>query len=210
MTARRRLLIALSGAVLGACAPQPRVSPAALPTSTTTTVVAHQLPEGPVEGPASATITLDATQRAGLGLPPAGAGVEAGDLSSLSEDQWAEPGVVAGRFALVRSNYRIDDDPAALRQRLAPYVVERLAEDLATSSGGGAGLAELRASGAVFRGDVLGLVTTERSESRSVVDLTLRRSTDGDNRPPRVEFWRLTLVLDRIAGHWLVVDVETS
>lgn len=163
-----------------------------------------------MHGPASATIALDPTQRARLGLPPAGAAVEVAGLPPLSEDQWTEPGVVAGRFALIRSNYRIDEDPSALRQRVAPYVVERLAEDLAAPSGGDAGLAELRASGAVFRGEVLGLVTSERSESRSVVDLTLRRSTEGDDHPPRVEFWRLTLVLDRIAGHWLVVDVETS
>jgi hypothetical protein len=133
-------------------------------------------------------------------------------LPPLDEVQWADPEVVAVRFALLRTNYRADEEPAALRARLRPYVVPRLDAELAWSSGGQAGLAELRAQGAVFAGDVVGAATTERSERRSVVDLTVRRSTSVGGEPgsARVSLWRLTLVRDAASGHWQVADVQVS
>ncbi len=133
-------------------------------------------------------------------------------LPPLDEAQWADPQAVAVRFVLVRTNYRADEDPAALRARSSPYVVPRLGAELAPSSGGQAGLAELRAQGAVFAGDVVGVTTTERSEGRSVVDLTVRRSTSvgGEPGPARVSFWRLTLVRDAASGHWQVADLQLS
>jgi hypothetical protein len=118
---------------------------------------------------------------------------------------------VAGRFALVRMNYDVADDPEVLQARTSLYVVARFDEDLATSSGGTAGLADLRARGTSVAGDVVGLVTSERSENRAVVDLTLRRSVTGEgSEHARVEFWRLTLVRETKTLHWLVADLERS
>jgi hypothetical protein len=118
---------------------------------------------------------------------------------------------VAGRFALVRMNYDVADDPEVLQARTSPYVVARFDEDLATSSGAAAGLADLRARGTGFVGDVVGLVTSERAENRAVVDLTLRRSVTGEGpEHARVEFWRLTLVREIETLRWLVADLERS
>ncbi len=119
---------------------------------------------------------------------------------------------MAARFALIRTNYAVDEDPAALRARSSPYVVPRLGEDLGSSSAGAAHLAELRAQNVVFVGDIVGLVTSERSRDRSIVALTVQRSTvGGDVRQPGVvEFWRLFLVRDAHTGHWLVADLELS
>lgn len=89
-----------------------------------------------------------------------------------------------------------------------PYVVPRLQDDLVSSSGGSAGLTELRDQGVVFTGDVVGLVSSERSDGRAVVDLTVRRGQGLDHG--RVEFWRLTLVREHGSGYWLVADLELS
>ncbi len=120
--------------------------------------------------------------------------------------------MVAARFALIRTNHATDEDPASLRARSSPYVVPRFEEDLGSSSAGAAHLAELRSQGVVFVGDVVGLVTSERSGDRSIVDLTVQRSTVGGDvpQPGAVEFWRLSLVRDAHTGHWLVADLKLS
>jgi len=145
-------------------------------------------------------------------LPAATSQVQPNALASLDEAQWADPEVVAARFALLRTNYRIAEGPADIRARSAPYLVPRLQQDLAASSGGEAALAELRNQGRVFAGDVVGLVTSERSQDRALVDLTIQRFLvdDGALDPQRVVFWRLTLVRDRLSGRWLVADVHPS
>jgi hypothetical protein len=119
---------------------------------------------------------------------------------------------VAARFALIRTNYAVDEDPAALGARSSPYVVPRFEEDLGSSSAGAAHLAELRAQDVFFVGDIVGLVTSERSANRSIVDLTVQRSTVRRDlpQPGRIEFWRLTLGRDADNGHWLVADLELS
>ena len=96
--------------------------------------------------------------------------------------------------------------------RSAPYVVPRLQQDLAASSGGEAALAKLRLRGTVFAGEVVGLVTSERSQDRTLVDLTIQHFLvdNGEFDPQRVVFWRLTLVRDRLTGRWLVADVQPS
>jgi hypothetical protein len=165
------------------------------------------------EHPARATVALPPTDRTRLGLPEvSGTAIDPTALPPLDEVQRVDPEVVAVRFVLVRTNYRADEEPAALRARSIPYVVPRLDAELAWSSGGQAGLAELGAQGAVFTGDVVGVATTERSERRSVVDLTVRRSTSvgGEPGPARVSLWRLTLVRDAASGHWQVADVQLS
>jgi hypothetical protein len=172
------------------------------------------MPEQEVpEGPGRATVAMPPSDRTRLGLPEvSGTAIDPTAVPPLDEVQWADPEAVAVRFVLVRTNYRACEDPAALRRRSSPYVVPRLGTELAWSSGGQAGLAELRAQGAVFAGDVVGVATTERSESRSVVDLTVRRSTSvgGEPGPARVSFWRLTLVRDAPSGHWQVADLQLS
>lgn len=117
---------------------------------------------------------------------------------------------MAARLALVRTNYRTTEDSGEVRARAAPYVVPRLQQDLASSSDGEAALAELRAQGTAFAGDVVGLVTSERSQDRALVDLTIQRFVVHDSAldPKRVVFWRLTLVRDRLTGHWLVADLQ--
>jgi hypothetical protein len=169
----------------------------------------HDVPQGP----GRATVALPPSDRARLGLPEvSGTAIDPTALPALDEVQWADPEVVAVRFVLVRSNYRADEEPAALRARSSPYVAPRLDAELAWSSGGQAGLAELRAQNAVFAGDVVGIATTERSHDRSVVDLTVRHSTTVGGVPDgaRVSLWRLTLVRDTSSGHWLVADVQVS
>ncbi|HSH58789.1 MAG TPA: hypothetical protein VK988_03940, partial [Acidimicrobiales bacterium] len=158
------------------------------------------------------TEALDQEERARLRLPPAGATVDPGRLPPLEEAERADPEAVAARFALIRTNYAVDEDPAALGARSSAYVVPRLGEDLRSSSAGAAHLAELRGQNVVFVGDVVGLVTTERSASRSVVDLTVQRSTVGRDvpQPGRLEFWRVTLVRYADSGHWLVASLRLS
>ncbi len=58
----------------------------------------------------------------------------------------------------------------------------------------------------------MGLVTSERSQDRALVDLTIQRSmgNDGALDPQQVVFWRLTLVRDRLTGRWLVANVKPS
>jgi hypothetical protein len=166
-----------------------------------------------LHGAARATVALPPSDRARLGLPEvSGTAIDLTARPPLDEVQRADPEVVAVRFVLVRTNYRADEDPAELRGRSSPYVVPPLGAELAWSSSGQAGLAELRAQGAVFAGDVVGVATTERSHNRSVVDLTVRRSTSVGGEPgsARVTFWRLTLVRDAASGHWQVADVQLS
>lgn len=172
------------------------------------TTVEQEHGEESLEGPARATVALEAGERARLGLPPAGTSIDADQLAPLDEGKWADPEAVAGRFALVRTNYEAAKDPAALRARAALYVVPRLRDDLASSSGGSVGLAGLRDQGVIFVGDVVGLVTSERSDVRAVVDLTVRRMQGPG--PGLIEFWRLTLVRDFASGHWLVADLAVS
>ena len=181
--------------------------------STATSGTDH-IPEDDVpEHVERATVALPPRDRTRLGLPEgSGTAIDPTALPPLDDGQWADPEVVAVRFVLVRTNYRADEDPAALRARSIPYVVPRLGAELAWSSGGQAGLAELRAQGAVFAGDVVAVTTTERSHNRSVVDLTVQRSTsvDGEPRPAQVSFWRLTLVRDVASGPWQVADLQLS
>lgn len=185
------------------------MAPAPIPPSTSTTI-RHEQEHGEerLQGPARATVALDDKKRARLGIPPAASTIEAGQLRSLDEGQWTDPEAVAGRFALVRTNYEAKEDPETLWARSVPYVVARLRDDLASSSAGSAGLADLRDQGIVLAGDVVGLVTSERSVDRAVVDLTVRRRQGLD--PGRVEFWRLTLVREPGTGHWLVADLKLS
>ena len=196
--------------MLGACAPQGKPAAPAVPSSTTTTSIHEH--EEEVTGPARATFALGPGERARLGLATTGSAVQPDALPPLDETQWADPEVVAARCALVRTNYRATEDPSEVRARTTPYVVPRLQEDLASPSGGEAALAELRAQGTAFAGDVVGLVTSERSQDRALVDLTIRSFVveNGALDPERVVFWRLTLVRDRPTGHWLVAEVQAS
>ena len=204
------MLIA-GAALLGACAPQGKPDLPAIPSSTTTSSI-HEHEEEAVAGPAKATFALGPGERDRLGLPATGLAVQSDALPPLDEAQWADPEAVAARFALVRTNYRTTEDLVEMRARSAPYVVPRLQQDLASSSGGEAALAELREQGTAFAGDIVGLVTTERSQDRALVDLTIQRLVvdDGLLDPERVVFWRLTLVRDRITGHWLVAELQSS
>ena len=199
-------------ALLGACAPS-RVAPARpAAASVTTATSVHQHGDEPVVGPARATVTIEAGERARLGLPATASQVHPNVLAPLNEAQWANPEVVAARFALLRTNYRPTEDPAEVRARSVPYVAPRLQQDLAASSGGEAALAELRREGTSFAGNVAGLVTSERSQDRALVDLTIQHFfvDDGSLDPQRVVFWRLTLVRDRLTGHWLVAHLQSS
>lgn len=120
---------------------------------------------------------------------------------------------MAARFVLVLTNYPASEDPDELRARLAPLVVAGLGADLAVSSGAPAVRAQLSAKGAVFAGDVIGLVTTERSRGGCVVDLTVRGSTTVDGEsvvPAKVAFWRLTLMQEESNGRWLVARLDVS
>jgi hypothetical protein len=197
--------------LLGACAPGERPA-GPVPAWPSTATGTDHIPEQEVpEGPGRATVALPPSDRTRLGLPEvSGTAIDPTALPPLDEVQWADPEVVAVRFVLVRTNYRADQDPMALRAGSSPYVVPRLGAEFAWSSGGQAGLAELRAQGAVFAGDVVGAATTERSHNRSVVDLTVRRSTSVGGEPgsARVSLWRLTLVRDAASGHWQVADVQ--
>ncbi len=178
--------------------------------SSTTPVDEHRHDDEPLQGAARATEALDPEARAQLGLPPAGATIDPGRLPALDEAQWVDPEAVAARFVLLRTNYAIDEETAFLRAKSSPYVVPRFEEDLAASSPGAARLAELRSRGVVFVGEVVGLITSERSGDRSIVDLTVRRGTTGDPGPGRIEFWRLTLVRDARTSHWLVAGLAVS
>jgi hypothetical protein len=181
--------------------------------STTTSGTDHTPGHEVPGGPGRATVALPPRDRTRLGLPEvSGTAIDPTALPPLDEVQRADPEVVAARFVLLRTNYRAGEDPAALRRRSSAYVVPRLDDELASSSGGQLGLAELRAQEAVFAGDIVGVATTERSHDRSIVDLTVRRSTrvDGEPGPARVTFWRLTLVRDAASGHWQVADLQLS
>ena len=205
-------MLLAGAALLDACAPS-RGAPArpAGPSTTTATSI-DQYGDKPVAGPARATVAIDAGERTRLGLSAAASQVQPNALASLDEAQWADPEVVAARFALLRTNYRTAEGPTEIRARSDPYVVPRLQQDLAASSEGEAALAELRLRGTVFAGNVVGLVTSERSQDRALVDLTIQRSLvdDGAFDPQRVVFWRLTLVRDRPTDRWLVADVQPS
>jgi hypothetical protein len=178
----------------------------------TAAVHGHQHEDEPLQGPARATEALDQEERARLRLPPAGATVDPGRLPPLEEAERADPEAVAARFAVIRTNYAVDEDPAALRARSSPYVIPRFEEELGSSSAGAAHLVELRAQNVVFVGDVVGLVTSERAGDRSIIDLTVRRTAVGGDvpQPGRVEFWRLILVRDAHSGHWLVAGLKLS
>lgn len=131
----------------------------------------------------------------------------------MSAEQWADPAAVSARLVVLQTNYRAGEDPAEVRARWSPYLVERMAEDLAASGGGAAPLAELRAKDAVLVGDVVGLTVVERSSNRASVAVTVRRSVLSDGspvRPARIDFWLIEAVLDPGTGHWLVADVERS
>ena len=184
-------------------------APPSAPTSTADHPHGHEAPEGPVQ----ATVALEPNDRARLGLPALpGTAIDPAALPPLDEDQWADPEVVAARLVRVRTNYRADDDPETLRLPSSPYVVPRFDAELASSSGGQAGLGQLQAQDTVFAGDVVGLVTSERSDNRSVVDLTVRRSTArrGTLVSAQVSFWRVTLVREPASGHWQVAGLELS
>jgi hypothetical protein len=196
---------------LAACAPARNANP---PQEATTTTPASGTERGHehLSGSAAATQRLGASERAALGLPPAGSGgVAAGELPALTRDQWSDPEVVAARFVLVDTNYPADEDPSRVWARRAVYVSARLAEDLRTSSTGAAGLAELATQGAVFQGEVLGLATVKRDDTTAVVASSVRRSTAVAAGPlrTRVAFYRLTLVRHG-DGRWLVVDVQVT
>ncbi len=146
--------------------------------------------EKPVARPARATVALEPEERARLGLPDTPSAV--GPLPPLDEEQRADPAAVAAGLALVHSNYRATKDPVVVRARSA--AVRRLQEDLASSSGGEADLAELRATDC------------------ALVDLTIQRFfvNDGALDPERIVFRRVTLVRDRLTGHWQVADLQLS
>ena len=205
-------MLLVGGALLGACAPSrgAPARPAALSLTTATSVYPYG--DERVAGPARATVAIEPAERTRLGLPVPASAVLPDALPPLDKAQWADPEVVAVRFALLRTNYRTTEDPAAVRARSAPYVVPRLQQDLASSSGGEAALAELREQVTALAGDVVGLATSERSQDRALVDLTIQRFVvdDGALDPERVVFWRLTLVRDRLTDHWLVADVQSS
>ena len=123
----------------------------------------------------------------------------------------ADPAAVSARFVLLQTNYWAAEDPAVVRARWTPYLVERMAEDLAASSGGIAALADLRAKDAVLVGDILGVTVVERSSSRASVAVTVRRSVVADGstvRPARIDPWLVEVVLAPATGHWLVAGVE--
>lgn len=155
---------------------------------------------------------LENDQRSQLGLPPTGFPIDAASLRPLTAEQWADPAAVSARLVVLETNYRAGEDPAEIRARWTPYLIERMAEDLA-ASGGTAAPAEFRAIDAVLVGDIVGLAVVERSSGRASVALTVRRSVlSGGNaiRRARIDFWLVEAVLDHSAGRWLVAAVERS
>lgn len=154
---------------------------------------------------------LTAERRAALGLPPAGQAPQ--EFPPLSAQQWADPEAVAARFVLSITNYTAAEDPQGVNARTAVYASERLRRELATSSSGTAGLEDLRRVQAVFRGEVLAIVTEARSDAGAVVNLTVRVTSSlvaMPSSPPRVAFFRLTLSPEPGGSRWLVVGVERS
>lgn len=198
------LFAGCAGTPPGAGRAPPPPSPAS-PSSTT------EEEREPGAGEHRATTALGGDERREFGLPPVDEMVDAAALPPLAPGQWADPGAVAARLAMVQANYRASEEWSSVRARWLPYLVPRLAEDLAGSVAGGAVVADLRAREAVFVGDVLGLAVDERSEDRAVVSITIRRSVvtrAGPVQAPRVAYWVLTLVFDRVSGRWLVAEVE--
>lgn len=208
-----RLAVSSVAAIaLGAgCAPGGPVPERPSPTTALRAKVPPERVPEPVDGGLPAPLQSD--QRSRLGLPPWGSSVDAAALPPLSAEQWADPAAVSARLVVLLTNYRAAEDPADVRARWSPYLVERLAEDLAASGGGAAPLVELRAKGAVLVGDVVGLTVVERSSGRAAVALTVRRSVLSEGtilRPPLIDLWLVESVLDTATGHWLVAGVERS
>lgn len=154
---------------------------------------------------------LTPQRRTALGLPQPRQ--PATDLPALGDGQWADPEAVAARYVLVDTNYSVTEDPRAVNARRALYAGDRLRADLATSSSAGAGTDELRHQGGELHGEILGLVTTERSEDTAAVSVMVRRTLTANGEPvgtARIGFYGITLVGDAVAGHWLVAGVEIS
>lgn len=168
--------------------------------------------EGPMDGASQALAPLESHQRSQLGLPPTDPAIDAASLPPLTAEQWADPAAVSARLVVLQTNYRAGEDPAQVRARWTPFLVERLVENLA-ASGGTAASAEFRAVDAVLVGDVVGVAVVERASGRASVALTVRRSVlSGGNaiRRTRIDFWLVEAVLDPGAGRWLVAAVERS
>lgn len=166
---------------------------------------------GDTGGDGPGTEGLTAQSRTRLGLPERGQ--SAAQLQPLRTEQWADPEAVAVRFVLADSNYATSEDPATVSARRLVYATERLRADLAESSSGAAGRAELQDQGVVSEGEVLGVATTARSDDTAVVTVSVRRSMTANGAPfamPRVGFYRLTLAPDQPSGRWLVARVELS
>lgn len=140
-------------------------------------------------------------ERARLGLPPAGTAIDAVHLnpapraSGLIQTRGS-----GGPIALVRTNCEAAADPAALPARSVPNVVPRLsAMTWRPRPKALPPWANCATKAVVFASDVVGLVSSERSAERAVVDLILRR---GRAYRRRVEFRRLALERDPGTGHW--------
>lgn len=208
-------VLAVAFALSAGCATTPRGGDhAPPPISATSGRAVDQAGREPMAAEeARATVALTAAERSDLGLPQLGEAVDAKALAPLANAQWADPGAVSARLALLQTNYRASEAQDDVRARWLPYLVPRLAEDLAGSDAGAAALAELRTRDAVFVGVVLGLDVNEQSQDRAVVSLTIRRSVvsvGGPIQPPRVAFWVLTVVRDLATGRWLVAQLDRS
>lgn len=195
---------------LGAgCTPGGQAPERPPPAKTSRAKVAPEKGPEPIDG--AFPVPLQSGQRSQFGAPPWGSAVDAGSLPPLSAEQLADPAAVSARLVLLQTNYWAAEDPAVVRARWTPYLVERMAEDLAASSGGIAALADLRAKDAVLVGDILGVTVVERSSSRASVAVTVRRSVVADGstvRPARIDPWLVEVVLAPATGHWLVAGVE--
>ena len=164
--------------------------------------------EKPVARPARATVALEPEQRARLGLPDTPSVVC--PLPPINEEQWTDSGLVAARVAHVPHQLPSDRGPGGGARQVGPRPPSAGRSGLVIwrrGRPGGSG-----AKGTAFAGDVVGLITSERSMDRALVDLTIRRSfvNDGAFDPVRIVFSRVTLVRHRLTGHWQVTDLQLS
>jgi len=199
----------------GACNTEDRSSPAGPGSSPTNSTVGRV-----DEAPASSTTapaddhgehedagTLTTARRAELGLsaPP-------GTVPGLTAQQWLDPEAVASRFVLADTTYTAGEDPRVVNARRAAYATARLADELATSSSGGARLEQLRRRQARFAGEVLTIAGGHDTGLVAVVEIGAAVTTTSVDQPPerRVRFYRLTLGRAAPTEGWLVARVEQS
>lgn len=119
---------------------------------------------------------------------------------------------MACRFVLADTTYSAGENPRTVASRRAAFATERLAEDMATSSSGGARLEALRQRQIRYAGELLTVATTiKQGDSIAVVDIGAAVVTTSSDRPTerRLRFYRLTMARGG-DGRWLVARVEQS